>query len=64
MLRPSPNHGTLRVHNDDDDDDILKDTFLPEQMHKILQKSLYFVEMMPQFRVYFSLPLFGSVLYY
>ena len=22
MLRPSPNHGTLRRHNDDDDDEI------------------------------------------
>ena len=23
MLRPSPNHGTLRLPNDDDDDDLL-----------------------------------------
>ena len=25
MLRPSPNHGTLWLHNDDDDDDDVDD---------------------------------------
>ena len=41
MLRPSPNHGTLRLPNDDDDHDIIIILEWPIQFNSIQFKSIY-----------------------
>ena len=40
MLRPSPNHGTQRLPNDDDDDDISNFSIVLARLHTIYDNAI------------------------